>query len=146
MTGISVGQQTAQTAGQNNGNIVIDSGTTLTYLSSDLYEQVEALVKQAIGHDEAIVQDPSLNPFKLCYTNVESINNFPNFVVHFTGADLTLNPQNFFLLVDNDVICFAIVPADENGPSIYGNVAQFNFEVEYDLDGGKVSFAPANCG
>ncbi|XP_028797523.1 aspartic proteinase CDR1-like [Neltuma alba] len=134
LEGITVGQQAVQT-GESNGNIVIDSGTTLTILSSIFYEQVEALVKQAIGADQFIVQE---DPYKLCYSNANSIQNFPNFEVHFRGANLSLKPQNFFRLISNDVICFAMLPTD--GTPIYGNVGQIDFEVEHDLDQKEVFF------
>ncbi|XP_028787544.1 aspartic proteinase CDR1-like [Neltuma alba] len=139
LEGITVGKQTVRT-GQSNGNIFIDSGTTLTMLPSSFYEQIEALVKQAIGANQFIVQN---NHYKLCYRNANSIQNFPNFEVHFTGANLSLKPQNFFRRISNDVICFAMLPTD--GTPIYGNVAQIDFEVEHDLDRKKVSFAPADC-
>ncbi|XP_028752468.1 aspartic proteinase CDR1-like [Neltuma alba] len=139
LEGITVGQQTVRT-GQSNGNIFIDSGTTLTMLPSSFYEQIEALVKQAIGANQFIVQN---NHYKLCYRNANSIQNFPNFEVHFTGANLSLKPQNFFRRIYNDVICFAMLPTD--GMPIYGNMAQINFEVEHDLDQKKLSFAPGDC-
>ncbi|XP_028773352.1 aspartic proteinase CDR1-like [Neltuma alba] len=139
LEGITVGQQTVQT-GESNGNIIIDSGTTLTMLPSSLYEQVEALMKQAIGADQFIVEE---GPYKLCYSNANSIQNFPNFEVHFTGANLSLKPQNFFRPISNDVTCFAMLPT--GGMPIYGNVAQIDFGVEYDLDKKKVSFAPVDC-
>ncbi|XP_054810913.1 aspartic proteinase CDR1-like [Prosopis cineraria] len=139
LEGITVGQQKLE-IDQSNRNIVIDSGTTLTLLPSSIYEQVEALMKKAIGADQWIVQNSKLN---LCYKNANSIKNFPNFEVHFTGANISLKPQNLFLLVTNDVICFAMSPTNEN--SIYGNVAQIDFDVEYDLDQRKISFAPVDC-
>ncbi|XP_028803832.1 aspartic proteinase CDR1-like [Neltuma alba] len=139
LEGITVGQRTVRT-GQSNGNIIIDSGTTLTMLPSGFYEQVEALVKQAIGADQFIVQN---YPYKLCYRNANSIQNFPNFEVHFTGANLSLKPQNLFRPISNDVICFAMLSTD--GRPFYGNVAQIDFEVEHDLDQKKVSFAPVDC-
>ncbi|XP_028797524.1 aspartic proteinase CDR1-like [Neltuma alba] len=139
LEGITVGQQTVRT-GQSNGNIIIDSGTTLTMLPSGFYEQVEALVKQAIGADQFIEQN---YPYKLCYKNANSMQNFPNFEVHFTGANLFLKPQNLFRPISNDVICFAMLPAD--GMPFYGNVAQIDFEAEHDLDQKKVSFAPVDC-
>ncbi|KAK4253527.1 hypothetical protein QN277_010188 [Acacia crassicarpa] len=140
LEGITVGQQKVSLTSQSNGNIIIDSGTTLTLLPPSFYYQVEALVKQAVGADQFIVQ---INNYKLCYKNVNSIQNFPNFEVHFTGANLSLKPQNFFRMISNDVMCFAMLPTE--GQPIYGNVAQINFEVEYDLDQKKVSFAPVDC-
>lgn len=139
VAGITVGQQRVPLTSQSNGNIIIDSGTTLTVLPSNFYDQIEALVKQAINADQLIVQN---NLYKLCYANANSIQNVPNFEVHFTGANLSLKPQNFFRLVSNNIMCFAMLPT--NRQPIYGNVAQINFEVEYDLDQKKVTFAPVN--
>ncbi|KAK4253531.1 hypothetical protein QN277_010192 [Acacia crassicarpa] len=140
LEGITVGQQTVPLTSQGNGNIFIDSGTTLTMLPTSFYEQVEALVRQAIGADQLIVQN---SDSKLCYTNANSIQNVPTFVVHFTGANLSLNRQNIFRFISDDVMCLAMLPTD--GKSIYGNVAHIDFEVEYDLDQKKVSFAPVDC-
>ncbi|XP_054813522.1 aspartic proteinase CDR1-like [Prosopis cineraria] len=142
LEGITVGQQKVSLTSQSDGNIFIDSGTTLTMLPPSFYDQVEALVKQAIGADQFIVQN---NQFKLCYTNANSIQNYPNFEVHFTGANLSLKTQNFFLFINDDVMCFAMLPTDSNGISIYGNVAQIYFEVEHNLDQKKISFAPVDC-
>ncbi|XP_028803835.1 aspartic proteinase CDR1-like [Neltuma alba] len=139
LEGITVGQQTVQ-IDERDRNIIIDSGTTLTLLRSSIYEQVETLVKKAIGADQWIVKNPQLN---LCYTNFNSIKNVPNFEVHFKGANISLKSQHLFLLVSNDVVCLAMSPTD--GDSIYGNIAQIDFDVEYDLDQRKVSFAPADC-
>ncbi|KAK4253530.1 hypothetical protein QN277_010191 [Acacia crassicarpa] len=140
LEGITVGQQTVPLTSQGNGNIFIDSGTTLTMLPTSFYEQVEALVRQAIGADQLIVQK---SYSKLCYTNAKSIQNVPAFVVHFTGANLSLNLQNIFRFISDDVMCLAMLPTD--GKFIYGNVAHIDFEVEYDLDQKKVSFAPVDC-
>ncbi|KAI9086995.1 hypothetical protein K1719_031156 [Acacia pycnantha] len=141
LEGITVGQQTVPLTSQGNGNIVIDSGTTLTMLPTSFYKQVEALVRKAIGADQLIVQTGFS---KLCYRNANSIRNVPTFVVHFTGANLSLNRQNIFRTFTSvDVMCLAMLPTD--GQSIYGNVAQIDFEVEHDLDQKKVSFAPVDC-
>ncbi|XP_028752470.1 aspartic proteinase CDR1-like [Neltuma alba] len=139
LEGITVGQHTVQ-IDESNGNIVVDSRTTLTILPSRVYKKVKALVKQAIGADQFIVHN---DIFKLCYRNANSIQNFPKFEVHFTGANLSLKPQNFFRPISNNVICFAMLPT--NGTPFYGNMAQIDFEVEHDLDQKKVSFAPVDC-
>ncbi|XP_054813517.1 aspartic proteinase CDR1-like [Prosopis cineraria] len=142
LEGITVGEQTVRLTSQSDGNIFIDSGTTLTMLPPSIYDQVDSLVKQAIGADQFIVQ---INHYNLCYSNAKSIQNFPNFVVHFTGADLSLNSQNFFRFISNDVMCFTMVSTKSDGLPTYGNVAQIDFEVKYDLDQKKVSFSPVDC-
>lgn len=142
LEGFTVGQQRVPLTDQSSRNIIIDSGTTFTMLPSSFYGQVEAAVKQAIGADQLIVQRAQL---KLCYTNANSIQNIPKFEVHFTGATLSLKPQNFFRFINNNEMCFTMLPTESGGLSIYGNLAQIDFEVEHDLDQKQVSFAPADC-
>jgi hypothetical protein len=66
-------------------------------------------------------------------------------VLHFTGANLSLEPKNMLLLYENNLVCLAVVPSNLQGISILGNVAQVDFQVEYDLQGKKLSFVPSNC-
>lgn len=141
MIGITIGGKTATTSGNDDGKIVIDSGTTFTYVSPSFYSELESLMKEAIGGEASIDPNPP-QPLNLCYSSYESIKQLPQFVVHFQGADVSLNPQNFLIIV-NKLLCFAVIPQD--GVSIYGNIAQFNFKVEYDIDAKKMSFAQADC-
>ena len=62
------------------------------------------------------------------------------------GGDVTLRPENTFVLVQEGTLCLALVPVSESQPvSILGNVAQQNFHVGYDLGERTVTFAPADC-
>ncbi|XP_044466529.1 probable aspartic protease At2g35615 [Mangifera indica] len=64
--------------------------------------------------------------------------------VHFSGnADLKLQPYNAFIRVEEDLVCLTMEPADSFG--IFGNVAQTNFLVGFDLQGKIVSFMPTDC-
>ena len=141
LKGISVGQSSTQTP-QKNGNIIIDSGTTFTLLEKSFYSELEAIVKQAIGVQP--VQDPN-QPDSLCYKE-NSISDVPEMVFQFDGGDLTLSVINTFINAGNGLVCMSIKPTPGNMRfSIFGNLAQMNFQVEYDLQGKKVSFAPADC-
>ena len=64
------------------------------------------------------------------------------FVLHFSGGDLRLHGGNMFSVKD-DLICLLVIPSE--GMSILGNIAQINFQVEFDLVQRKVSFDPADC-
>lgn len=137
LEGVTVGPKTVQT-GQSGGNIVIDSGTTLTILESSFYNDLRAAVREAIGV-EPVTAPP--DPLDLCF-RYESGMEGPEFVFHFTNADLVLHPGNMFSIND-DLLCLLVIPSDRI--SIFGNIAQINFQVAYDLDEKKVSFAPADC-
>ena len=141
LEGISVGQNTVQ-SGQTGGNIFIDSGTTLTSLEPTFYNNFVASVKEALGV-EAVQNLP--NPFDFCVTNDGASINLPDIVFHFTGADVSLKYENLFDTVGNFRCLFVIPNTNSGGQSIYGNRAEINFQVEYDLEEKKVSFAPADC-
>ncbi|KAK9144118.1 hypothetical protein Sjap_004021 [Stephania japonica] len=125
----------------DKGNIIIDSGTTLTYLPDDLYETVVSGVTKAISSKP--VQGPQ--GLDLCY-NVGSEEKFdiPTITAHFSGADVVLNPVNTFVRLDESTVCLAFSAATGNIP-IFGNVAQINFLVGYDLEEKTVSFKPTDC-
>ncbi|XP_019442328.1 PREDICTED: probable aspartic protease At2g35615 [Lupinus angustifolius] len=127
---------------ENVGNIIIDSGTTVTFLTRSLYEKVEAAVLEAIGHQGVAIKY-QIRPFRLCYKD-GSITNIPHITLQFFGAnnELRLSTLNIFLTLDN-VMCFAILPTEKI--SIIGNLLQVFFNIEYDLDKRTVSFAKANC-
>ncbi|KAF8412597.1 hypothetical protein HHK36_000566 [Tetracentron sinense] len=135
LDGISVGNSQIM----SEASFVIDSGTTLTMLVSDLYYKVESAIKDAINLDP--VQDPS-GTFSLCY-DTKSDFKIPEMTFHFTGADLRLKPLNTFVKASDDLVCLTMVPGKRL--SIFGNLAQMNFQVEYDLVKKQVSFAPADC-
>ncbi|KAK8498045.1 hypothetical protein V6N13_121452 [Hibiscus sabdariffa] len=138
LEGVTVGGKTARPS-SGQGNVVIASAITLTILEQELYNGVEAMVKDAIGGKP--VQDPS-GIFNLCYGAGTNIN-VPDMVFHFSGADVRLQPINTFQR-NGDLVCMVIVPTNNN-PSVFGNYAQINFQVEYDLQKKTVSFAPTDC-
>ncbi|KAE8677236.1 Detected protein of unknown function [Hibiscus syriacus] len=137
LEGVSIGDKTAQ-PDSSHRNIIIDSGTTLTLLESNFYNSLETIVKDTIGADP--VQDPS-GTYRLCY-GAETNINVPEMVFHFSGADLRLQPVNTFR-INADLMSMLIVPSDSL--SIFGNYAQINFRLEYDLQKRTASFAPTDC-
>ncbi|XP_021726975.1 aspartic proteinase CDR1-like [Chenopodium quinoa] len=132
-------------------DVVIDSGTTLTYLPPKVYNGVKSAITSAIR------LSPMPKPVKgydLCYETRQSLGsdgelNPPDVVFHFEGADVVLKVENSFRVVatKNVVIsCLAIVPTNDMvHTSIFGNIAQVNFEVGYDLQAKRVSFVPTDC-
>ncbi|XP_026451213.1 aspartic proteinase CDR1-like [Papaver somniferum] len=119
--------------------IIIDSGTTFTYLPQEMYSELESEVKKAINV-EPIIGPKGLN---LCYP-LDASMRFPDVTVHFTGADIELGRENCFVPVGNNVVCLAFAPSDF-GAYIYGSLSQINFLIEYALEEKKVSFKPTDC-
>ncbi|KAI4312639.1 hypothetical protein MLD38_037441 [Melastoma candidum] len=122
--------------GAVTGNMIIDSGTTLTWLPSDLYRQIEPAVSAAIDLPRA--KDP-IAGYSLCYTSSGVLKGAPSITVHFTGADVVLNWYNAFFQVKEDITCFSFAPTDDL--PIYGNLAQMDFRISY----GALLFQPTDC-
>ncbi|KAJ7959095.1 aspartic proteinase CDR1-like [Quillaja saponaria] len=128
---------------KDNGNTVIDLGTTYTLLPTVFYPELDLAVK------EAIKLKPEKDPqggFSLCYKGKDFLADAPKITLHFAEADLELTILNTFVALEDDLFCFVIRPFDvSDGMAIFGNIAQQNFLVGYDIEGGKLSFKPYDC-
>ncbi|CAI9769636.1 unnamed protein product [Fraxinus pennsylvanica] len=121
------------------GNIIIDSGTTLTFLPSNLYNNLEKAMVSSIKLRR--IKDPQ-GVLNLCYYSPKDIQ-VPIITVHFKGADVKLNTINTFVRTSENALCFAFAPAKDI--PIYGNLAQVNFLIGYDLNKKTVSFKATDC-
>ncbi|XP_031280336.1 aspartic proteinase CDR1-like [Pistacia vera] len=140
---ISVGNKSipflGSSFGTTEGNIVIDSGTTLALMPQEFNSRLVLEVSKSI--DAAPVQDPE-GTFDLCYiadSNFEP----PVITVHFSGADVKLSSLNTFVPVSEKVVCFTFKGVE--GSAIYGNLVQANFLIGYDTQKQIVSFKPIDC-
>jgi len=122
------------------GNIIIDSGTTLTFLPTHVYSKVESTLAKTIKLPRA--KDPN-EVSKLCFKSRSDKIDVPVITTHFSGADVLLYAINTFVKVTGDVVCFTFVPSRTG--AIFGNLAQQNMLVGYDLQKNTVSFKPMDC-
>nr|GMC47819.1 aspartic proteinase CDR1-like [Ipomoea batatas] len=125
------------------GNIIIDSGTTLTFLPSDLYTSFESAVRAAIPATP--VSDPQ-GTFPLCYSSSGNLE-VPRIIAHFTGADVELSPKGTFVEVEEGLVCLTIISQASLGAdiAIFGNLSELDYIVGYDLGARTVTFKPADC-
>ena len=125
-------------SGGSKVNIIIDSGSTLTYFPAEFYSKFESAVAEEINFER--IHDPS-HLLGLCYNNSDDID-VPNITAHFSGADVKLNPTNAFWPITDELVCLAFRAGQL---SIFGNVAQSNMLVGYDHVEKTVSFKPTHC-
>ncbi|KAJ8774163.1 hypothetical protein K2173_009594 [Erythroxylum novogranatense] len=142
---ISVGNKkipySSSSSGSSDGNIIIDSGTTLTLIPQDFFSALSSEVDKVVGGKQT--QDPN-GVFQVCYT-ADSQLNIPTLTAHFKGADVKLNQGTIFIEAAEGVVCFAFIPTDVSVGSIFGNLAQSNLLVGYDLQAMTLSFKPTDC-
>ncbi|KAK7314199.1 hypothetical protein VNO77_39412 [Canavalia gladiata] len=136
---IEFGSSSLKSGGE--GNIIIDSGTTLTLLPNDVYSNLESAVAAQIKLKR--INDPS-QLLNLCY-DVSSDDKLevPVITAHFSGADVQLNAINIFVQVSEGVACLAFRSSDTD--AIFGNLAQQNLLVGYDIKNNVLSFKPTDC-
>ncbi|CAL0302246.1 unnamed protein product [Lupinus luteus] len=127
----------------NTGKIILDTGSTFTFLPTNFYKKVESLVAAQIKLQP--VTDKKLpEGLKLCYKSSVSELKAPPITVHFDGADIVLNQYNTFSSFDNSLLCFTFNIDDKI--SVFGNSAQFDFLVGIDRQKKIVSFKATQCG
>ncbi|XP_010435383.1 PREDICTED: aspartic proteinase CDR1-like [Camelina sativa] len=126
-------------SGRGEGNIIIDSGTTMTLLPTEFYKELEDAVASSIDAERQ--KDPQ-GGLSLCYSATSDLK-VPVITMHFDGADVKLDSSNIFVQISQDLVCFAFRASPSL--SIYGNLSQMNFLVGYDTVSKKVSFMPTDC-
>ncbi|KAH1041671.1 hypothetical protein GLYMA_09G058400v4 [Glycine max] len=157
MEGISVGEkrldialETFEMKRNGTGGVILDSGTTITYLVDSahklLYNEVRNLLKWSFR--QVIFENA---PWKLCYYGIISrdLVGFPVVTFHFVdGADLALDTGSFFSQRD-DIFCMTVSPASilntTISPSVIGLLAQQSYNVGYDLVNQFVYFQRIDC-
>ncbi|CAN1245885.1 Aspartic proteinase CDR1 [Linum grandiflorum] len=117
------------------GDVAID---TLTLNSTGVLSQLQdAVDSQVRGGTPSQVE--GMAP---CYNDLGRLI-VPNVTMHFQGGDVVLTRMNTFVEAGDNVYCFAFVETDSI--AIYGNVAQHNFLVGYDIKERSVTFKPKDC-
>ena len=146
---ISVGRKridltsASESGNLEKGNIIINSGITVTSLPEQLYPGFISALKDEIHLP--YVDDPT-GQLILCYKSSLDDFRIPSITAHFPGADVELSSNTTFISVNNEVVCLAFVPADDLQPAaFFGNLAQSNLLVGIDVLNETVSFKPTDC-
>lgn len=141
---LSIPEETWRLSEEGSGGTIIDSGTTLTYFAEPAYEIIkEAFMKKIKGYE--IVD--GFPPLKPCY-NVSGIEKMelPDFGILFSdGAMWDFPVENYFIQIESDVVCLAILGTPRSALSIIGNYQQQNFHILYDMKKSRLGYAPMKC-
>ncbi|KAI4326166.1 hypothetical protein MLD38_031506 [Melastoma candidum] len=152
LQGISVGgthlpiqKSTFELQDDGSGGLIIDSGTTITYLEQSAYSIVR---KAFISQTKLPVDDSASGTtgLDLCFKlpKGQSKIEIPKLVLHFEGADLDL-PGDNYMIADSDLGLACLAMGSSSGMSILGNIQQQNIMVVHDLVKETMSFVPTQC-
>ncbi|XP_038702584.1 probable aspartic protease At2g35615 [Tripterygium wilfordii] len=107
------------TTEESQGNIMMDSGTTLTMLDSSMYKKLTDKLIEVIG--KSPVADPP-EPLTFCYeADSISLDDLPEMTFGFSGGDLALKLINTYYGYRRNMICLTIVPTTHQ--QIFGSMA-----------------------
>ncbi|ESQ33679.1 hypothetical protein EUTSA_v10009809mg [Eutrema salsugineum] len=140
-TGGGGGLNDAGKSKTTTGNIIIDSGTTLTLLESGFYDGFGAAVEKKVTGAKRVSDPEGILPY--CFRAGDKAIGLPEITMHFTEADVKLSPINAFVKMSEDMVCLSMIPTTE--VAIYGNLVQMDFLVGYDLEKKTVSFQRMDC-
>ncbi|XP_027083058.1 probable aspartyl protease At4g16563 [Coffea eugenioides] len=137
-----------------SGGTIVDSGSTLTFMSSPVFEVVAGeFIKQVKLYRRA-ENIESLTGLRPCF-NLSGHDSIvlPELKFSFKGgAEMKLPLANYFSFVGgNEVLCLTMVtdnigPALTTGPSIIlGSFQMQNYNVEYDLLNERFGFRQQSC-
>ncbi|CAA0831386.1 Eukaryotic aspartyl protease family protein [Striga hermonthica] len=147
LLGISVGGKRVSgiTPSLFNEGMIVDSGTTLTWLPQLAYEALRDAFLDAGASN--LMRAPSVSILDTCFYVPENTTKVkvPTVELHFKDADVSLPASNYMYPVDNNgTFCFAFANRTD-GPFIIGNIQQQGFRVVYDLANNQIGFAPNSC-
>ena len=158
IVGISVGEKrldidpaTFEIKENGTGGVILDTGSTLTYLVDDVYKLLYKEVRNLLGRSFREIRFENI-PWLACYLGTVSrdLVGFPVVTFHFAqGADLALDTGSFFEQVRDDTFCMAVGPISETGisskSSVIGLLAQQSYNVGYDLVNQFIYFQRIDC-
>ncbi|KDP39306.1 hypothetical protein JCGZ_01063 [Jatropha curcas] len=135
--------QAKDSSSTTEGNIIIDSGTALTFFPDASFSELATAFAAGVTGGKR-VKDPS-GFLPVCYnsTTESRIKNFQGLQFILGGPDVKLKRVNRFIRVAEGVIC---KPGGGDSAALYGNFAQMNFLVGYDLVKKTIPFKPTDCG
>ncbi|KAL3615420.1 hypothetical protein CASFOL_041081 [Castilleja foliolosa] len=140
------------------GGMVVDTGTTYTYMPRVVVEKIEEKIVDTIEYYSYLLT-PN-NTFKahgydmLCYDGLltrDLYGWFPIVTLQFEGenADMDLTYENMFRHMNDQSFCSIVVPSKSEGLefpfSILGNMMQQNFYISYDLEEMTFAFESIDC-
>ncbi|TKY73770.1 Aspartic proteinase nepenthesin-1 [Spatholobus suberectus] len=142
-TRLSIEKSTFEVGDDGSGGVIIDSGTTITYIEQKAFD---ALKKEFVSQTKLPLDKSGSTGLDVCFTLPSGSDqvDIPKLVFHFKGGDLELPAENYMIGDSNlGVACLAM--GASSGMSIFGNVQQQNILVNHDLEKETISFVPTPC-
>ncbi|KAH7840957.1 hypothetical protein Vadar_023829 [Vaccinium darrowii] len=141
-TKLPINKTTFALNADGSGGVIVDSGTTFTFLELSAYILVrEEFISQV---QLPVVNASDSTGLDLCFklpSDPFSVN-IPSLVLQFEDALLDFPTENY-IVANSSIACLAMVPS--LGLSIFGNILQQNMLLLYDISKETLSFMSTEC-
>ncbi|KAG6706703.1 hypothetical protein I3842_07G233900 [Carya illinoinensis] len=129
----------------STAGLVIDSGTTLTYLPPTVYNALRTAFRQAMKN---YTMGEPFSILDTCYDfSSRKTIYIPRIVFSFSGGvDVEVDKSGVLLVRNLSQVCLAFTGnKNANDTAIFGNTQQKTLEVVYDVGRSRIGFAPGGC-
>ncbi|KAH6787825.1 hypothetical protein C2S52_007377 [Perilla frutescens var. hirtella] len=127
---------------------IIDSGTTISRLSSPVYTALREELVKVISSKYKLTEGFSILDACFVGSADEIAGVVPPVALIFQGgAELKLEPQNVIIEVEKGTTCLSFAGNSNlrDSISIIGNQQQQTFDIVYDITGSRIGFAAGGC-
>lgn len=128
-----------------SGGIIIDSGTTITYLQEEAFDVLKRTFISQMDYYQ--VANSSNTGLDLCFNLAEKNGvevKVPELIFHFKGLNLSLPVENY-MVSDPEMELTCLVINAMSNLSIFGNMQQQNLLVVHDLEKANMSLLRTQC-
>lgn len=127
------------------GGVILDSGTTLTFLGEPAYAATVAALRAPLEKYKKLGH--VLGPLRFCYNDPRfDMADVPQFVLHFAdGAKFVPPKKSYVIDADVGVKCIGFASAGWPANTVIGNIMQQNHLWEFDLANHRLGYAPSTC-
>ena len=125
--------------------VIIDSGSTLTYLPKAAFDPLKDEVLSLMN---GIVQFVGTEHSSPCFKGVidRDLVGFPVVTFNFAnGVDLALDVKSFFYVASPNTFCMAMAPTNAENLTIIGVLAQQSYNIAYNLASKTISIQRIDC-
>lgn len=128
------------------GGFIIDSGSSLTFLTEPAYKPVMAALTSPLANFTK--EDFGFGPLEFCFGVTESFNEslVPKLEFHFgDGAQFVPPIKSYVIAAADGVRCLGFASTGWPGTSVIGNIMQQNYLWEFDLAAKRLGFGASAC-
>ena len=142
---LDISPQVFELSEDGTRGVIIDSGTTLTYLPKAAFDPLK---DEVLSLMKGIVKFIGTQQSSPCFKGLidRDLAGFPVVTFNFAnGVDLALDVKSFFYMAGPNAFCMAMAPTTAANLTIIGVMAQQSYNIAYNLAQSSISIQRIDC-